>query len=298
MSKKIIIDNPSNLIKFSNVSYIYAPKSPFQFQALKDVSLWIKDSIITAVVGSTGSGKSTLIQHMNGLLIPTAGQIIVGDFLIKAKQRKIKKQKLLRKSVGLVFQFPEYQLFEETIEKDIMFGPLNFGVKKDEARLKAAKYLELVGLGQEYLTRSPFDLSGGQKRRVAIAGILAIEGHTLILDEPTAGLDPDGEEELMKLFFKFNKQDKKRIILVTHNMDHVLQYADEVVVLKNAQLYHQSDPVSLFANAQLIKEINIEPPKIFHFLQKLKDNGFDTSSINARTVEDLVTQLAQRINSK
>lgn len=298
MSKKIIIDNPSNLIKFNNVSYIYAPKSPFQFQALKNVNLWIKDSIITAVVGSTGSGKSTLIQHMNGLLIPTAGQIIVGDFLIKAKQRKIKKQKLLRKSVGLVFQFPEYQLFEETIEKDIMFGPLNFGIKKDEARLKAAKYLELVGLGQEYLTRSPFDLSGGQKRRVAIAGILAIEGHTLILDEPTAGLDPDGEEELMKLFFKFNKQDKKRIILVTHNMDHVLQYADEVVVLKNGQLYHQSDPVSLFANAQLIKEINIEPPKIFHFLQKLKDNGFDTSNINARTVEDLVTQLAQRINSK
>ncbi|WP_338968317.1 MULTISPECIES: energy-coupling factor transporter ATPase [unclassified Spiroplasma] len=298
MSKKIIIDNPSNLIKFNNVSYIYAPKSPFQFQALKDVNLWIKDSIITAVVGSTGSGKSTLIQHMNGLLIPTAGQIIVGDFLIKAKQRKIKKQKLLRKSVGLVFQFPEYQLFEETIEKDIMFGPLNFGIKKDEARLRAAKYLELVGLGQEYLTRSPFDLSGGQKRRVAIAGILAIEGHTLILDEPTAGLDPDGEEELMKLFFKFNKQDKKRIILVTHNMDHVLQYADEVVVLKNGQLYHQSDPVSLFANAQLIKEINIEPPKIFHFLQKLKDNGFDTSNINARTVEDLVTQLAQRINSK
>lgn len=298
MSKKIIIDNPSNLIKFNNVSYIYAPKSPFQFQALKNVNLWIKDSIITAVVGSTGSGKSTLIQHMNGLLIPTAGQIIVGDFLIKAKQRKIKKQKLLRKSVGLVFQFPEYQLFEETIEKDIMFGPLNFGIKKDEARLKAAKYLELVGLGQEYLTRSPFDLSGGQKRRVAIAGILAIEGHTLILDEPTAGLDPDGEEELMKLFFKFNKQDKKRIILVTHNMDHVLQYADEVVVLKNGQLYHQSDPISLFANAQLIKEINIEPPKIFHFLQKLKDNGFDTSNINARTVEDLVTQLAQRINSK
>ncbi|WP_215826456.1 energy-coupling factor transporter ATPase [Spiroplasma endosymbiont of 'Nebria riversi'] len=298
MSKKIIIDNPSNLIKFNNVSYIYAPKSPFQFQALKDVNLWIKDSIITAVVGSTGSGKSTLIQHMNGLLIPTAGQIIVGDFLIKAKQRKIKKQKLLRKSVGLVFQFPEYQLFEETIEKDIMFGPLNFGIKKDEARLKAAKYLELVGLGQEYLTRSPFDLSGGQKRRVAIAGILAIEGHTLILDEPTAGLDPDGEEELMKLFFKFNKQDKKRIILVTHNMDHVLQYAGEVVVLKNGQLYHQSDPVSLFANSQLIKEINIEPPKIFHFLQKLKDNGFDTTSINARTVEDLVTQLAQRINSK
>ncbi|WP_342264170.1 energy-coupling factor transporter ATPase [Spiroplasma endosymbiont of Clivina fossor] len=298
MSKKIIIDNPANLIKFNNVSYIYAPKSPFQFQALKDVNVWIKDSIITAVVGSTGSGKSTLIQHMNGLLIPTAGQIIVGDFLIKAKQRKIKKQKLLRKSVGLVFQFPEYQLFEETIEKDIMFGPLNFGIKKDEARLKAAKYLELVGLSQEYLTRSPFDLSGGQKRRVAIAGILAIEGHTLILDEPTAGLDPDGEGELMKLFFKFNKQDKKRIILVTHNMDHVLQYADEVVVLKNGQLYHQSDPVSLFANAQLIKEINIESPKIFHFLQKLKDNGFDTSDINARTVEDLVTQLAQRINSK
>ncbi|WP_339024688.1 energy-coupling factor transporter ATPase [Spiroplasma endosymbiont of Agriotes lineatus] len=298
MSKKLIIDNPSNLIKFNNVSYIYAPKSPFQFQALKNVNVWIKDHIITAIIGSTGSGKSTLIQHINGLLIPTVGQVIVGDFLIKAKQRKVKNQKLLRKSVGLVFQFPEYQLFEETIEKDIMFGPLNFGVKKDEARLKAAKYLKLVGLGQEYLTRSPFDLSGGQKRRVAIAGILAIEGHTLILDEPTAGLDPDGEEELMKLFFKFNKQNKKRIILVTHNMDHVLQYADEVVVLKNGQLYHQSVPVSLFANVRLIKEINIEPPKIFRFLQKLKDNGFDISGINARTVEDLVTQLAQRINSK
>lgn len=298
MFKKIVIDNPEKLIKFNNVSYIYAPKSPFQYQALKNVDLAIKDGIITAIIGSTGSGKSTLIQHINGLLIPTTGQVIINDFVINAKQRKIKKQKLLRKTVGLVFQFPEYQLFEETIEKDIMFGPLNFGIKKDEAKQKALHYLKLVGLDEKYLTRSPFDLSGGQKRRVAIAGILAIEGQTLILDEPTAGLDPDGEIELMKLFLKFNKDYHKRIILVTHNMDHVLEYADEIIFLKDGAVYHQSDPLSFFANNELMTAINIEPPKIFGLLQKIAANGFDTSGINARTVTELINQLAQKINKK
>lgn len=295
MSKKI--DQKSE-IEFHNVGYIYAQKTPFEYEALKDINLNIKDKYITAIVGSTGSGKSTLVQHINGLLIPTSGEVHVNDFIIKAKQRKIRKQKLLRKNVGLVFQFPEYQLFEETIEKDIMFGPVNLGEKKDIAKKNARYYLKLVGLSEEYLSRSPFDLSGGQKRRVAIAGILAIKGHTLILDEPTAGLDPDGEDELIKLFNNLNKNDNRRIILVTHNMDHVLKIADEVVVLKGSTIYKQGNPFEIFSDQKLYEDTGIEPPKIFRFLNKLKLNGFNIDNIKVRDNESLIKQLALRIKEK
>lgn len=295
MSKKI---EKKTQIEFHNVGYIYAQKSPFEYEALKDINLSIKDKCITAIVGSTGSGKSTLIQHINGLLIPTSGEVHVSDFIIKAKQRKIKKQKLLRKNVGLVFQFPEYQLFEETIEKDIMFGPINLGEKKDVAKKNAQYYLKLVGLSDEYLSRSPFDLSGGQKRRVAIAGILAIKGHTLILDEPTAGLDPVGEDELIKLFNDLNKNDNRRIILVTHNMDHVLKIADEVVVLKGSTIYKKGSPFEIFSDQKLYDDTGIEPPKIFRFLNKLKLNGFNIDNIKVRDNESLIKELALIIKEK
>lgn len=279
-------------IKFKEVSYIYSPKTPYQYQALTDITVSIPDNKIVAIIGETGSGKSTLIQHINGLLIPTKGEVLIDDFLIKANKKKIRNIKEIRKQVGLVFQFPEYQLFQETVEKDIMFGPINFGEKKDKAREIARKYTKMVGLDENYLSRSPFDLSGGQKRRVAIAGILALQGKTLILDEPTAGLDPDGEKELLKLFAQLNQKENKTIILVTHNMNHVLEIADEIIVLHDTKILTQGDPISIFKNQGLIARTGIEPPKIYDFIYHLEAAGFDTSKITARSTEQLIDQLA------
>lgn len=280
-------------IKFQEVSYTYSPKTPYQYQALDNISVEFPDHKIIAVIGETGSGKSTLVQHINGLLIPMNGQVVINDFVIKAKKKKIRDIKKIRKQIGLVFQFPEYQLFEETIEKDIMFGPINFGETKEKAKELASKYIKIVGLNEDYLLRSPFDLSGGQKRRVAIAGILALQGHTLILDEPTAGLDPDGEKELLKLFYNLNKNENKTIILVTHNMNHVLEIADEVVVLHNTRILTKGDPITIFQNQKLINETGIEPPKVYNFIYQLAEAGFDTSKITARSTEELIEQLAE-----
>jgi len=282
-------------IKFKEVSYTYSPKTPYQYQALKDITVEIDEHKIVAIIGETGSGKSTLVQHINGLLIPMTGTITIDDFVIKANQKRIRKIKKIRKQIGLVFQFPEYQLFEETIERDIMFGPINFGEKKDVAKALAKKYLKIVGLDETYLSRSPFDLSGGQKRRVAIAGILALQGHTLILDEPTAGLDPVGEKELINLFHQLNHQDQKTVILVTHNMNHVLKIADQVIVLHNTQIYHKADPITIFKDQKLLNETGIEPPRIYRFLYKLAAAGFDVSQIKARSVEQLINQLGQML---
>ncbi|MGL5268354.1 MAG: energy-coupling factor transporter ATPase [Spiroplasma sp.] len=279
-------------IKFKEVSYTYSPKTPYQYQALDNITVEIKDHKIVAIIGETGSGKSTMIQHINGLLIPMHGEVAISDFIIKANKKKIRDIKEIRKQIGLVFQFPEYQLFEETIEKDIMFGPVNFGVTKEAAKNLACKYIKEVGLSESYLQRSPFDLSGGQKRRVAIAGILALEGHTLILDEPTAGLDPDGEKELLKLFFTLNKKENKTIILVTHNMNHVLEIADEVIVLHKTRILTKADPITIFKNQKLITETGIEPPKVYNFIYQLEQAGFDTSKITARSTKELIEQLA------
>ena len=222
-------------ITFKEIEHIYSENTPFSYHALKGVNLKIKDKSFTAIIGQTGSGKSTLIQHINALLLPTSGEINVDEFIITATD-KPSKLKPLRKKAGLVFQFPEYQLFEETIEKDIIFGPMNFGVSEEEAKKIARKVLKMVGLNESYLSKSPFELSGGQKRRVAIAGILAMDPDILILDEPTAGLDPQGTNEMMSLFKKINDLGKT-IILITHDMNHVLQYCDEVVVVRSNGIY-------------------------------------------------------------
>lgn len=285
-------------IKFREVSYTYSPKTPYQYQALDNVSVEIEDHKIIAIIGETGSGKSTLIQHINGLLIPMHGEVAINDFVIKANKKKIRDIKKIRKQIGLVFQFPEYQLFEETIEKDIMFGPINFGEQKAKAKELASKYINIVGLDDSYLPRSPFDLSGGQKRRVAIAGILALQGHTLILDEPTAGLDPDGEKELLKLFYNLNKDEQKTIILVTHNMNHVLAVADEVIVLHNTKILTKADPITIFKNQELIAATGIEPPKVYSFIYQLQQAGFDTSSLTARSTTELIEQLAALLKDK
>ena len=226
-------------IKVSNVFYTYLPKSPTKTLALNDISLTIEEHSFVAFVGETGSGKSTLIQTFNALLCPTSGQVEVDDFVITSKAKKNKRVKDLRKHLGLVFQFPEYQLFEETVEKDVAFGVKNFGADEKTALEKAHKAILSVGLDESYFKRSPFDLSGGEKRRVAIAGILAIEPDILVLDEPTAGLDPKGVSDLMSLVTKMHKEGKT-IIIVTHDMDVVMNYCEKVFVLKKGQLAFSS----------------------------------------------------------
>ncbi len=300
MKSKIIKLNPTDMsISFKNVSFVYNPKSPYEFAALNNISLDIEPAKITALIGSTGSGKSTLIQHINGLIIPTEGEVHINDFIIKGKQKKIPRIKHLRSEVGLVFQFPEYQLFEETIEKDIMFGPIQLGqkIKPDRVHELAKYYIEMVGLPINYLPRSPFDLSGGQKRRVAVAGILAMEGNVLILDEPTAGLDPEGEQDFIQLFNKLNKEEEKTIILVTHNMDHVLEIADNVVVMDQSEIVIQGTPNEIFSNEKLIKKLNIEPPKIYRLLYKLKEKGIELKE-DIRTIPDLISSIKKYTKQK
>ena len=280
-------------VTFKEVEHIYSPNTPFSYHALKGVNLDIKDQSFTAIIGQTGSGKSTLIQHINALLLPTNGSITVEEYLITASQ-KPSKLKPLRKKAGLVFQFPEYQLFEETIEKDIMFGPLNFGVDENEAKRIASQVLNTVGLDDSYLSKSPFDLSGGQKRRVAIAGILAMDPDILILDEPTGGLDPQGINEMMSLFKKINDMGKT-IILVTHDMNHVLQYCDEVVVMNHGKVEKHDTVTNVFKDSEYLNGLGIDLPIITDFIIKLNQGGFNIdTSIN--NIEDLVAAIGGELN--
>ncbi|WP_342746548.1 energy-coupling factor transporter ATPase [Spiroplasma corruscae] len=278
----------SGEIIFENVSYSYGWGTPFEFKALDSANLKIKKGKITAVIGMTGSGKSTLIQLTNGLIISETGRTMVGNFPIIARTKKIKLVKELRREIGLVFQFPEYQLFQDTIEKDIAFGPINLGADKVDSIKKVPSLLKLVDLPEEYAKRSPFDLSGGQKRRVAIAGIIAMDGNTLVLDEPTGGLDPQGEEDFMRLFYNLNKEKNKRIIIVTHNMDHVLQIADEVIVMHKGKVISVGTPFEIFSNSDLLHKIEIEPPKLYKLAHKLKDKGLDITDKKFRTINELV----------
>ena len=280
-------------ITFKEVEHIYSENTPFSYHALKGVNLKITDQSFTAIIGQTGSGKSTLIQHINALLLPTSGSINIDEYLITATD-KPSKLKPLRKKAGLVFQFPEYQLFEETIEKDIIFGPMNFGVSEEEAKKIAHNVLKTVGLEESYLNKSPFDLSGGQKRRVAIAGILAMNPDILILDEPTAGLDPQGTNEMMSLFKRINESGKT-IILVTHDMNHVLQYCDEVVVMNHGKVEKHDTVTNVFKDSEYLNSLGIDLPIITNFIIKLNNQGFNLdSSIN--NIEQLIAAIGGELN--
>lgn len=280
-------------ITFKEVEHIYSENTPFDYHALKGVNLKITDQSFTAIIGQTGSGKSTLIQHINALLLPTSGSINIDEYLITATD-KPSKLKPLRKKAGLVFQFPEYQLFEETIEKDIIFGPMNFGVSEEEAKKIAHNVLKTVGLDESYLNKSPFDLSGGQKRRVAIAGILAMNPDILILDEPTAGLDPQGTNEMMSLFKRINESGKT-IILVTHDMNHVLQYCDEVVVMNHGKVEKHDTVTNVFKDSEYLNSLGIDLPIITNFIIKLNNQGFNLdSSIN--NIEQLIAAIGGELN--
>ena len=258
-------------IILDNVSYTYQEGTPFASVALSDVSLTIEDGSYTAIIGHTGSGKSTILQLLNGLLVPTEGSVRVFDTLITSTS--VNKQiRQIRKQVGLVFQFAENQIFEETVLKDVAFGPQNFGVSVEEAEVIAREKLALVGIDESLFERSPFELSGGQMRRVAIAGILAMEPKILVLDEPTAGLDPIGRKELMALFKKLH-QDGITIVLVTHLMDDVAEFADQVYVMEKGKLVKGGKPSLVFQNVEFMEKIQLGVPKITRFAQRLVDRG-------------------------
>ena len=263
-------------IRFEKLSYTYSSGTPFAYAALKDVDLEIEEGKVTAIIGKTGSGKTTLVQHLNALLLPTAGKLEILGRTISAQQ-KPEHLKSLRKDVGLVFQFPEYQLFEETILKDIAFGPKNFGASEEEAVRRAREVIRVVGLDETMLERSPLDLSGGQKRRVAIAGILAMDPQVLVLDEPTAGLDPQGAQSMMQLFMNLNKQMKKTVLIVSHDMEHDLNYCDNVVVVDNGQILQTTSVHEFFRKTDLLKQLNILPPAIIRTREMLNQRGFHLS---------------------
>ncbi|HFI0509115.1 TPA: energy-coupling factor transporter ATPase [Streptococcus suis] len=259
-------------IDLQEVSYTYQAGTPFEGRALFGVDLEIVDGSYTALIGHTGSGKSTILQLLNGLNVPTEGRVVIDDVVITATSEN-KDIKQVRKKVGLVFQFPESQVFDETVLKDVAFGPQNFGVSQEEAETIAREKLALVGIDESLFERSPFELSGGQMRRVAIAGILAMEPSILVLDEPTAGLDPAGRQELMDIFKKLHESGMT-IVLVTHLMDDVANYADFVYIMEKGKLVRSGKPVDIFQEVDFLESIQLGVPKITKFAVNLERRGF------------------------
>ena len=280
-------------ITFKSLSYIYDEGMPYAHHALKDINVNIEEGKITAIIGKTGSGKSTLVEHLNALLVPSSGSLEIEDTII-LPGKKNKGLKALRKKVGLVFQFSEYQLFEETILKDVAFGPKNYGASEQEAIAKAKLALKMVGIDESYYETSPFDLSGGQKRRIAIAGILALEPKIIVLDEPTAGLDPKGSQEMIDLFVKLNKKAGITVILVTHDNEIVYNYADNTVLMADGEVKYSGNTLELFNDKEKVKVFNILEPKILSVKNALNDKGFKIPS-NVRTIDELAKYLSKEL---
>lgn len=262
-------------IKIENLTHVYMPKSPFEKKALDNINLVIEDGEFLALIGHTGSGKSTLIQHLNGLLEPSNGRILVDDVDITNKEVNLSD---IRKKIGLVFQYPEYQLFEETIEKDIAFGPTNLGLNEEEVCNRVKKAMEMVGLDYDkYKDVSPFDLSGGQKRRVAIAGVIAMEPKVLILDEPTAGLDPKGRDDILEQIKILHKKYKMTIVLVSHSMEDVGKLAERIVVMNKGKIELLGKPADIFKKVEALEQIGLAVPQVTYLMRALKEKGFDVS---------------------
>ena len=280
-------------ISFKSLSHIYNKDMPYAHKALDNINLEIKEGIITAIIGETGSGKSTLVEHLNALLLPDEGSLEILDYNIIANHKQ-KFLKPLRKDVGLVFQFSEYQLFEETVIKDVMFGPLNFGFAAQEALNRAMEALKMVQIDKEYYNASPLELSGGQKRRVAIAGIIACDPKIIVLDEPTAGLDPKGSKQIIDLFVSLNKKYNKTIIIVSHDNEMVYKYADETVVLSAGKVVYHGSTLDLFSDINLIKQFNLLQPQIVLFKNLLIENGFKISK-QVRTIEEIVKEVNKQV---
>lgn len=279
-------------IKITNLTHIYAPDSPFESKAIDNVSLEINDGEFIALIGHTGSGKSTLIQHLNGLLKANEGQILINDFDITASGVSLVD---IRKKVGLVFQYPEYQLFEETIEKDISFGPRNLGLSEEEINQAVRYSMSLVGLDYEISKdKSPFDLSGGQKRRIAIAGVLAMKPEILILDEPTAGLDPKGRDDILSNIKEIHEKEKNTIILVSHSMDDVAKLADRLLVMNHGKVEFFDTPTEVFKNEARLKEIGLDVPQVLQLANQLREKGFEISS-DILTIDDIKNEIVKNL---
>lgn len=257
-------------ISLQQVEYRYQANTPFEHLAIENVSLDIPSGTYMAIIGHTGSGKSTMLQHLNALLQPTEGTVVIGNREIKAHQKN-KNLKEVRQKVGIVFQFPEHQLFEETVEKDIIFGPLNFGVSEEVAKSRARAALLHVGLNEDILQKSPFDLSGGQMRRVAIAGVLAMEPDVLVLDEPTAGLDPRGRRDIMEMFYQLHKERKLSTILVTHSMEDAAKYADQIAIMQHGRVVKKGTPEEIFSDPADLIKMGLDVPEVVRFQLKLED---------------------------
>ncbi|CAG9622190.1 energy-coupling factor ABC transporter ATP-binding protein [Sutcliffiella rhizosphaerae] len=280
-------------ITIKELEHRYQANTPFERVALFDIDLTIQNHSYTAVIGHTGSGKSTLLQHLNGLLRPTKGTIQIGDITLEANKKE-KQIKSVRKKVGIVFQFPEHQLFDETVVKDVCFGPLNFGVPEKEAKKRAYEALEKVGFPEKYWESSPFDLSGGQMRRVAIAGVLAMQPEVLVLDEPTAGLDPRGRKEIMDLFYKLHKEQGLTTILVTHSMEDAAKYADSIVVMNNGTVGMEGTPTAIFSQPKELQKLGLDVPETVLFMQELGRRTNQDFEEVCLTIDDVARTIASR----
>ena len=281
-------------ITLDNVSYVYSGGTPYEVKALDGVSVDIKEGIVTGIIGHTGSGKSTFVQLLNGLEKPTSGKIIIDGTDIWEKPKEISQ---IRFKVGLVMQYPEYQLFEETIKDDIAYGPRNMGLDENEIESRIKMAANFVGLDYELLNKSPFDLSGGQKRRAAIAGIIAMKPEILVLDEPAAGLDPMGRDEIFESIVRYQKETGATVIIVSHSMEDMAKYCDELVVMAHSRVVMHGSCAEVFSNAEKLDEIGLAIPQITKLMIVLKSRGLSVNS-GVYTVKDAAMEIAKVINER
>jgi len=279
-------------IKFEKIDFCYHPNTPFEHKALTNINAYIENRDFVALVGHTGSGKSTLAQTVNALLLPQKGRVLVDNFVVGSNKKDV-NYKGLRKCVGLLFQFPEYQLFEETVLKDVMFGPLNFGYSEEAAKKQSIDALNMVGIDESLFEKSPLELSGGQKRRVAIAGVLSSHPDIIILDEPTSGLDPKGTKDVMSIFKELNEKYNKTIILICHDMDIVYEYANKAIVMNKGIVAYEGDTISLFTNEKLLGELSLVAPKVISFATDLSNKGFAIEPKDVKNIDDLIESIVK-----
>ena len=282
------------LLSLKDLSYVYSKGTPLQTGALKNINLDIEENSFIGLIGHTGSGKSTLIQHMNGLIKATSGDVIFEGRSIYEKGYDLKD---LRCNVGLVFQYPEHQLFEETVFKDVSFGPTNQGFSEEEIQARVENALRIVGIGEEYWNMSPFELSGGEKRRVAIAGVMAMQPKVLILDEPTAGLDPKTKNSILSQIKQIHEEVKITVILVSHSMEDVAEYVDRIIVMNDGSVMYDDEPKKVFSHYKELEKIGLAAPAMTYIMNKLKENGFEVST-DIITVEEATKEILNCLNKE